>query len=525
MSGGLTALAQEEMDKISYHEDLNTPSYIGETWKAPKGVSKQEALWAYLEEKKEKFKVSGDAKRFFKVKSEEADEALGTYHFRLHEVYEGIPIYGSDQNIAMDSEGNVTAFFGRVTPNPEQIDVPTEAKIKESEAIKIAKKDVEKKAGKVSWLDEQQADKAASDADLAVKKERSNAKATLYIYPFEGENYLAYEVEVVHLSPEPARWFYYVDAVSGEVIDKYNALTEATGSGRGVLGDTKTFEVYPYNSRYYLYDTTRGSGILTYDARNSSLIYSNSTVFNDPAAVDAHYYASVVYDYYSDVHGRNSYDGRGSELVSYVHYGNRYNNAFWTGSEMVYGDGDGSTFIPLSGGLDVVAHEITHGVTERTAGLIYRNESGAINESISDIIGAMVDRDDWMMGEDVYTPHISGDALRSMSDPTRFDQPDHYSDRYTGSGDNGGVHINSGINNKAAYLIAQGGTHYGVSVTGIGRAKTEKIYYRALTRYLNSSSNFAQMRDAAVQAAADLYGANSPEVTAVNRAYDAVGVQ
>jgi thermolysin len=286
-----------------------------------------------------------------------------------------------------------------------------------------------------------------------------------------------------------------------------------------------------------LQDNTRGGGVFTYDAKNrqqlpGSLWADADNVFNaayDGAAVDAHFYAGKTYDYYKSVFNRNSYDNKGAALKSTVHYGRNYNNAFWNGSQMVYGDGDGSTFIPLSGGLDVVAHELTHAVTDFSSDLIYQNESGALNESMSDIFGTLVEfhannNPDYEIGEDIYTPGTPNDALRSMSNPAKYQDPDHYSVRYTGTGDNGGVHINSGIINKAAYLLAVGGTHYGVTVPSIGNAKVGAIYYRANTVYLTASSNFSQARAALVQSAADLYGAGSAEVNAVNKSYDAVGV-
>lgn len=249
----------------------------------------------------------------------------------------------------------------------------------------------------------------------------------------------------------------------------------------------------------------------------------------DAAAVDAHYYAGVTYDYYKDVFNRNSYDGKGAKLVSSVHYGRNYNNAFWNGSQMVYGDGDGVNFIEFSGGLDVIAHELTHAVTDTTADLIYQNESGALNEAISDIFGTLVEshaniNPDWLIGEDIYTPGINGDALRSMEDPTVNGDPDHYSKRYTGTSDNGGVHTNSGIINKAAYLLSQGGTHYGVTVNGVGKAALGDIFYRALTTYYTASTNFSQARAGAIQAATDLYGASSSQVQSVKDAFSAVGV-
>ncbi|MED5043444.1 M4 family metallopeptidase, partial [Geobacillus stearothermophilus] len=292
-----------------------------------------------------------------------------------------------------------------------------------------------------------------------------------------------------------------------------------------------------YYGYYYLQDNTRGSGIFTYDGRNrtvlpGSLWTDGDNQFSasyDAAAVDAHYYAGVVYDYYKNVHGRLSYDGSNAAIRSTVHYGRGYNNAFWNGSQMVYGDGDGQTFLPFSGGIDVVGHELTHAVTDYTAGLVYQNESGAINEAMSDIFGTLVEfyanrNPDWEIGEDIYTPGIAGDALRSMSDPAKYGDPDHYSKRYTGTQDNGGVHTNSGIINKAAYLLSQGGVHYGVSVTGIGRDKMGKIFYRALVYYLTPTSNFSQLRAACVQAAADLYGSTSQEVNSVKQAFNAVGV-
>src|SRR5690625_565239 len=187
---------------------------------------------------------------------------------------------------------------------------------------------------------------------------------------------------------------------------------------------------------------------------------------------------------------------------------------------MSYGDGDGILFHPLSAGLDVAAHEMTHGVVQHTAGLIYRNESGALNESFADIFGAMVDRDNWLIGEDIMAD--GSHALRSLEDPasliesrTQKPYPDHWDLRYEGNLDNGGVHINSSINNKAAYLIAEGGEHYGITVNGVGREVTEQIYYHALTHYLTRDSTFSMMRQAAIQSAIDLFGSNSAAVKAV----------
>ncbi|WP_139491813.1 M4 family metallopeptidase [Brevibacillus dissolubilis] len=522
-------------EKVTLNKEFSTPSFIGEKWVAPKGLDKKQTVIAFLEAKKGDFKIK-NASESFKVKSEVSDKETKSTHFRLQQQVNGVPVFGADQAVSVDAEGNVDSYFGQVVPEEVLADVATEAKLSKKEALKIATKAVSKEVGKLGKLNKEE--------------------ANLFVYTVDGKATLAYVTEVSFLDPAPGRYQTVVDAVSGKVLsqenlihdDKYDkqgakltvgkeaveaavegaVAPEATGTGYGTLGNYQTFEVTLSGSYYYLRGLSRGQGVETYTAKNgtSSIYYitSTTTSFTDKAAVDAHAYAEDVYDYYKNTHGRNSYDNAGAKLNSIVHYGSNYNNAFWDGTYMVYGDGDGTTFRTFSAALDVIAHELTHAVTERTAGLVYQNESGALNESISDIFGAMVDRADWLMGEDIYTPATAGDALRSLSNPAAYGDPDHYSKRYTGTQDNGGVHTNSGINNKAAYLLSDGGTHYGVTVTGIGRAATEKIYYRALTLYMTSSTNFSGMRNAAIKAATDLYGATSTQVNSVKQAYSAVGV-
>src|SRR5918998_6179458 len=207
---------------------------------------------------------------------------------------------------------------------------------------------------------------------------------------------------------------------------------------------------------------------------------------------------------------------------------------------MFYGDGDGTNYTPFVT-LDICGHEMQHGITSRTAGLIYSNESGALNESWSDVFGAMVElyarggqetAGTWLIGEDAYTPSRAGDALRYMDTPHRAgnggytadDDPDHYSERYTGTGDSGGVHINSGIANHVFYLVAVGGTHHrGGSMTGIGADAAARIWYRALTTYMTSSTNFSGARTATLNAANALYGAGSTQSLAVAQAWTLCG--
>ncbi|MDO3681774.1 M4 family metallopeptidase [Paenibacillus ehimensis] len=491
-----------------------TPQLItGESWSAPQGVSGEEKIWKYLESKQESFQIGKtvDLKKQLKIIGQTTDEKTGTTHYRLQQYVGGVPVYGGVQTIHVNKEGQVTSLIGSLLPDQQQqVSKSLNSQISEAQAIAVAQKDTEAAVGKLG-------------------EPQKTPEADLYVYLHNGQPVLAYVTEVNVLEPEAIRTRYFISAEDGSILFKYDILAHATGTGKGVLGDTKSFTTTQSGSTYQLKDTTRGQGIVTYSAGNRSslpgtLLTSSSNIWNDGAAVDAHAYTAKVYDYYKNKFGRNSIDGNGFQLKSTVHYSSRYNNAFWNGVQMVYGDGDGVTFIPFSADPDVIGHELTHGVTEHTAGLEYYGESGALNESISDIIGNAIDGKNWLIGDLIYTPNTPGDALRSMENPKLYNQPDRYQDRYTGPSDNGGVHINSGINNKAFYLIAQGGTHYGVTVNGIGRDAAVQIFYDALINYLTPTSNFSAMRAAAIQAATDLYGANSSQVNAVKKAYTAVGV-
>ncbi len=300
---------------------------------------------------------------------------------------------------------------------------------------------------------------------------------------------------------------------------------------------------------FSLDDSTRGQGVVTLDAHQKE-DGTGATAFSDKnnvwgektddsrskAAVDAHYGAEMTYDFYKNVLGRDSLDGKGEKLVSNVHISNNLVNAFWDGQQMNYGDGDGKDASPLTT-LDIAGHEITHGLTERTAGLIYSGESGGLNEAMSDIMGTGVEwyaaqknaavKADFSVGEDAWTPNNGdpNDALRYMNDPTS----DGYSvDNYKNYPKQTEVHGSSGIANNAFYLLTQGGKNKtsGMEVKdGIGMDKSLKIFGRALTTYMTPKTTFSQARDATIKAATDLYGATSPEVQKVKDAWSAVGVE
>jgi Zn-dependent metalloprotease len=280
----------------------------------------------------------------------------------------------------------------------------------------------------------------------------------------------------------------------------------------------------------------------TYDAGGSEfptgglgkLVRKEGQARTGDAAVDAaHDNAGLVHEFFSTVLGRNSLDNRGMQLKSVVHYGNAFNNAYWDGEKMTYGDGDGKMFKPLSLGLDVVGHEMSHGVIEHTANLRYRDQSGSLNESWSDVFGELIEQwaenragfgttdaakaADWLIGEDVFTPGTAGDALRSMKTPgTAYKgdpQPGHMKDFKKMTGNNGGVHVNSGIPNKAAYEAA----------IRIGGEKLAKIWYTALTDYLRPNSTFADAANATLTAATRLYG-DGDVSQAVRDAWMSVGL-
>jgi len=369
---------------------------------------------------------------------------------------------------------------------------------------------------------------------------------------------------------------YFIDARDGSLVLSYSDLQTEVGTGAGVLGDPKKVSTTLSAGTYRTWDQLRPAAIYTFDLKSdlsrtlnflngfitlgvSDTSASADNLWSDPATVDAHAYAGWTFDYYYKQLGRSGLDGHNLAIRSVVHPVDRANwnkvssstlnlyylNAFYAGDGvMVFGEGlppdvtvSGFKWNYFAGALDVVAHELTHGVTDYSSGLIYRNESGALNESFSDMMGTSVEfyfqpvgnaylKADYTLGEDLTSP-MSG--FRSMANPGAFGDPDHYSKRYLGTADNGGVHTNSGISNQAFYLAIEGGTDRtsGLSVTGVGsvaRDKIERVFYRAFTQMLPAGATFALARAATIQAARDLYGAGSNVEQAVTQAWTAVGV-
>lgn len=256
----------------------------------------------------------------------------------------------------------------------------------------------------------------------------------------------------------------------------------------------------------------------------------------DAAVNEAYDGAGKTYDFFAKVFDRNSIDDRGLRLDSTVHYDVAYNNAFWNGNQMVYGDGDGQIFNGFTACLDVIGHELTHGITQYEAGLVYKNQPGALNESMSDVFGALVkqyakkqtaEKADWLIGKGLLAKGIKGVALRSMKAPGtayndpligRDPQPGHMKDFVKTTRDNGGVHINSGIPNRAFYEVA-------LRLGGKAWEKAGRIWYLTLRDRLRPTSSFQDCANLTLAVAKELYGATNTEAKAVQEGWDVVGIK
>ncbi len=489
----------------------------------------------------------------WKVKYSERDD-LGITHWYLQEYYNNVPVY-YNESVLHSKANHFYLWNGRFLDIKENVDV--ENIITERAAFEKVK----------AWYTKNfQQDFVESEALKGYMPEDAN-QGKLFLYHHNNSNHVVWKFNAMPNALQ--RYEVFVDAHSGKVIDHFKntcgaahhgascaSHSECTHampppnvtSGTDLLGINRSLNTYSSGGRNYMIDASRSmfnagassipndpKGVIwTLDARNTfpnnsfnpAQVSTTSNTWNNRTAVSAHYNAGRAFEYFQNTFNRNSIDGRGGRILSYINVadesGRDMDNAFWNGIAMFYGNGDVGFSSPLSRSLDVAGHEMSHGVIQNTANLEYRNESGALNESFADVFGVMMDRDDWQLGEEVVNSSVfrSG-ALRDMSNPNNGGnslndngyQPDHYNQRYTGSQDNGGVHINSGIPNFAFFKIA----------TDIGKSKAEEIFYRALTvGYLTRSSRFIDFRAAIAQAATDLYG--NTESGACHRACDEVGI-
>ncbi|MFJ9347282.1 M4 family metallopeptidase [Streptomyces sp. NPDC101237] len=469
----------------------------------------------------------------------------GAQHVRYDRTYRQLPVLGGDFVVHLKADG---AYRGA--------DRATRG------AISLSSTVPDISAPKAADL----AVNALRAANLGDALKQVKARPELVVDALHGTPKLAWRTNAVGKDSlgNPVARTVLTNARTGAQIDAWDSIETATGDGASLYSGTVPLQTTQSGSSYNLTDPTRGN-TYTGDAANKTdlcifgicIVRAPSTVFTDAdnhwgtgaasdrasAAVDAQYGTNETWDYYKNVHGRNGIAGDGKGSYNRVHYGNSYNNAFWDDSCfcMTYGDGDGTTFGPLVA-LDVAGHEMTHGVTSKTAALTYSGESGGLNEATSDILGTLVewyannpsDPGDYLIGEKIVRPGFGKAALRFMDKPSKDGSSADYWSSSVGNLD---VHYSSGVANHFAYLLAEGSgpktvngvsydspTYNGSTVTGIGHDKLGAIWYRALTVYMTSSTNYAGARTATLNAAKDLYGAGSTEYNAVAAAWSAVNV-
>ena len=464
----------------------------------------------------------------------------GTRHVRLARTYAGLPVLGGDLVVHQSPQG---AWQGRNQTLDENLTLspaPTVTRAAAGAAAVAPSKVTRSISG-----DRVEATKLVVDATGATPR-------------------LAYEVVTGGTQKDgtPSRLATYVDARNGAVLRREQQIETIDGSGVSLYGGTVPLRLTQTGPTYELKDPTRGYTYTT-DMNNTedtvtcqifgtgcldgSLFTSPDASFGDgsatnreSAAVDAQYGTNETWDYYKNVHGRNGIFGTGKGSFNRVHYGQNYVNAFWDGTKMTYGDGDGTSYGPLTS-LDVAGHEMTHGVTEHSANLTYSGESGGLNEATSDILGTAVefyannpnDPGDYLIGEEFDLVNHVG--IRRMDTPSSDGGSADCWDPLVGQLD---VHYSSGVGNHFFYLLSEGSGSKvinGVSYTsatcngappviGIGHDDAAKIWYRALTVYMTSNTDFHAARGATLSAATDLFGPGSPQANAVDAAWAGVNV-
>jgi len=459
-------------------------------------------------------------------------DANGTEHVRFDRTYRGLPVIGGDV-VVHSRNGQFKAA---------------------SLSLKTS--------GRPDVVPQINADRAIVEAGTAFGTGfQGMPTAQLVVYARGAKPVLAYEVVMSGTKKDqtPTDMHYFVDARNGKILDQWDTIhtADAVGTGKTISYGSVAINTSTITGGYQMVDNTRGGGS-TWDAKNQSdrMAARKGVLFTDAdnvwgnntnadrasAGAEAHYGVAMTWDYYKTVHGRNGIFNDGKGVKSYVHINSNYVNAFWSGSAMYYGDGDGVTYKPLTV-LDVAGHEMSHGVAQAAANLAYSGDAGGLNEANSDIMGTMVeffannasDPGDYLIGEEIYISNPTGTkALRSMFNPNSDGSSANCWSTSVASMD---PHYSSGVGNHFFYLLAEGSgskviggvTHNsptcnGASVSGIGRDAAQRIWYRALDVYFTSSTTYPQARVATLNAARDLFGTGSAEYNAVASAWSAVSV-
>lgn len=559
-------------------------------------------------------------KQNFSAKEVTQDE-YGMTHVKTQQSFNGVKVTGGEMIVHFDKNGKVDSTSGKAIDIPK--DFNTYPRLSSEDAIKLAKKSFGRETSEAPKTELTIiSNPKTNQPELAYKVTTKNldfnnpsskeffinAKTGQIISQVETLHSLAQDVHQrieiaksggVDLTSSSGQTNQSAKAGSADLSNPFGSLKDVLGSmlgrkpkpGVSVVGSGESAgagtvqfnEVKNSNGTFSLKDLQRG-GSQVFDAQNAEpgrfqqigkAVTSNTQDLgsSNKTAVSAAYNTSLVWDFLKDTFGRNSIDNKGFALNSSIHVGKDFGNAFWNGSFMSYGDGDGKELGSLVNALDVAGHEIAHGMTEKTAGLVYEGQSGGINEAMSDIMGTAVEfyaakknpniQGNYQIGETVYTPGVSGDALRYMDHPgkdaindkngnviklipdpggdpnkdkvVRFGDPDYNSpkayalksiDHASQYVDGMDVHFSSGLVNNAFYLLAEGGKNdtSKVSVQGIGRDDALKVFYRALTTYMVPNTDFKGAQQATLKAAKDIFGADSTQYQRVKDSWHAVGV-
>lgn len=524
--------------------------------------SHAERCTAYLEKLKSVFHLKDVTEEIQPLATQMDDK--GRLHTKLDQHFKGIKVHGGELVIHEDELGNIYMVQGRTEIINDNLSVTP----------KLTESDIRKK------VKEEASNFQIRNEKLEALSSKRQITTSLVIYKKDGKDYLAYEVDVFPNLATRETWI--IDGHNGKVLEKYGTLCKlhghdhhddhshkkeelfldgkTTGVGNDLSGVSQNINIYQCSDEFFMVDASRtmfrgretscansdellNGVIITLDAGNTSPSLSNFDYeiatslrvnpWNNPTAVSAHINGGRAYEYFKTTFGRESITGAGSNIVSFINVseddGSSMDNAFWNGEWIFYGNGNQAFTAPLAKALDVAGHEMSHGVIQSEANLVYKGEPGALNEHFADVFGVLIEREDFRIGEDIVNPSIfRTGTLRSMSDPNNGGrrvgdpgfQPATVSEQYRGAEDNGGVHLNSGIVNLAFYTFVTDES-FGTDLddrAGIG----ERIWYKVLTQYLRSTSNFSDMRVAVIQAAQEDFG--STVAAAAAAAFDRVGI-
>lgn len=535
------------------------------------------SVYAFLNQFKSKMRVQDVTKEFEFVKSETDD--INMQHVRVQQMYKGIPVYGGEL-ILHGLNNTLDHVNGRVYATPTDLNTTPDLTAdlvqsivkgdlaslglyhETSAALLKIKKKQPFQSELVIYNDESNVPHLAYDVTMisgmdtwyykvdahsgSILKKYNN---TCSFLPRDHTSYLNENAVRSKLNTNTTSKSNLSSTAKPSITFDFSGKT--TTNAVDLNGQPLTLNTYLDGTTYYLVDASKSmfvdigdnnqepTGVIwTFDGLNKSPSKNgfNPALINAPGnsnwisatAASAHNNAAIAYTYYLNTFQRKSINGKGGNITSLINIteddGSQMDNAFWDGEAMYYGNGN-QAFTPLAKAIDVAGHEMSHGVIQATANLDYDTQSGALNESFADIFGRLIDRGNWLIGEGVVKKSVfPTGALRSFIDPHNGGsqlndggyQPRTVAEAYKGTQDNGGVHINSGINNWAFYKFTIG--------INSDLSKAEKIYYRTLSNYLTRSSQYIDCRKAVIQSATDLYGANGAEVASAKSAYDAVGI-